>query len=206
MIREPPQGLSPGKIRELEKSIEVYIREKGYHVGDNRQLAEEWKNEAQSEKGFYDPVSGQLDWPKIHACLMKAIERVNEKQNIDAVIFIQVVSRPARLMGDRVYWDGCSKKVYDDNGDEVLEVNWRGEIEGLSLRVQIFNRDRLLLFENIGALEFPYILHNSYQDINLKWKDTLRFDSNEIKEGMAIAFHPFIQDIRFPKHPKFYGN
>ena len=139
-----------------------------------------------------------------NSCLIKVIAKTKETEKFDGVVFIQLIERPAKLMGDRVYWDGCSRKLLDDDGNVITEVSWRGEMNALSLLVQVFNDNHQLVFQNIGAIEFPFELKEEYDSKEFVWKKELQFNQDEIEEGISIAFHPLIYYSKYPKKPNYY--
>lgn len=204
MIRSNPKGTDYKKAKNLETAIEDYVRASGYSVMSNALLANKWRTEAQMAGGFFNPMSGEIDGVKISTCLMKAIGKTKEEEAFDGVVFAQLVERPAILMGDRVYWDGCSRKILDDNNDVVTGISWSGEMKAISLQIQVFDKNHQLIFQNIGPIEFPFELMSSYNSKEFVWKDTLQFNTDETKEGIGIAFYPFIGNVNYPKNPKFY--
>ena len=204
MIRDRPNGTDLTQIRKLEEKILNYLHTNGYVVEENELLVKNWQKEADKANGFFDPTTGKIDGSKISICLLKAIGKTREKQDFDGVMFLQLIERPAKLMGDRVYWDGCSRKLFDKNGDVITEVTWRGEMKALSLQVQLFDKEHKLVFQNIGAIEFPYELEESYTEKKFVWKSQLKFEDKEIEEGIKIALHPLIRFEGFPKNPNYY--
>jgi hypothetical protein len=133
MIQMRPKGADLKKINELEELIKNYLTRNGYDVISNKLLVDNWHNEIKNIDGFFDPSTGELDAQKISVCLMKAIAKTKEEVKIDGVIFIQLIERPAKLIGDRVYWDGCSRKLLDEYGNELVDIIWQGEMKALSL-------------------------------------------------------------------------
>jgi hypothetical protein len=107
-------------------------------------------------------------------------------------------------MGDRIYWDGCSRKIFDNKGDVITDVAWRGEMNALSLQTQVFDNQHNLIFQNIGAIEFPFELMESYTEKQFEWKKSLQFKDEEIEEGIRIALHPLVPYEMYPKEPNFY--
>jgi hypothetical protein len=204
MIRSRPKGTAMSEIRKLEEKIQDYLRSNGYEIEKNDALIKNWQNEADKVNGFFDPTTGRIDGSKISMCLLKAIGQTREKQSFDGVLFVQLIERPAKLMGDRVYWDGCSRKLLDENGDVITDVTWRGEIKALSLKVQLFDKNHNLVFQNIGAIEFPYELEESYAQKQFIWKKQLEFKDEEIEEGIKVAMHPLIRFEGYPEKPNYY--
>lgn len=204
MIREPPQGASISTMNRLEESINAYLIKNGFNIISNELLTENWKEVIKGIPGFYDPATGQIDLNTINSCLLQAIEKTKQKKQFDGVLFFQLIERPANLMGDRVYWDGCSRHILDDDGQIITDVTWRGESKALSLLAQLFDGNNNLIFQNIGAIEFPYELQENYNSKELKWKDTLQFKQKDILEGIAIALHPLIFYSKYPQKPNFY--
>lgn len=204
MIRALPQGSNTHGIRRLEKRIENHLRSSGYEVLPNGLLAKNWVFEVEKVDGFFDPTTGRIDASKIARCLANAIEKTRENQDIDGVVFVQIIERPAKMVGDRVYWDGCARRIFDSRGDIVSDVSWRGEMKALSLQVQLFDKQHNLVFQNIGGIEFPFELVEEYAETRLEWKKELRFRDEEVEEGARIALHPLVHYGNYPKEPRFY--
>jgi hypothetical protein len=204
MIQARPQGTDAATIKRFEMKIKEYLVSHEYIVESNDTLARNWKIESDKMDGFFDPSTGRLDAAKINICLIKAIAKTKEEQVFNGVLYIQLVERPAKLMGDRVYWDGCSRKLLDANGDVITATEWRGEMKGLSLQAQLFDGNHYMVFQNIGAIEFPFELDEDQNGKQFVWKKTLQFKDDEIKEGISIALHPLIPYDNYPRKPSFY--
>jgi hypothetical protein len=204
MIRARPQGINTQKISKLEAKITDYLHTNRYEIESNDLLVKNWEHEAGEFGGFFNPYTGKIDASKIAMCLVKAIGKTHEEQNFDGVLFVQLIERPAKLMGDRVYWDGCSRKLLDDNGDVITDVTWRGEMAALSIQVQLFDNQHHLVFQNIAAIEFPYELVEDHMEKKFVWKKELLFKDEEIEEGIGIALHPLIHYDRYPAKPNYY--
>jgi hypothetical protein len=203
MVRERPRGMSAGDLRRFEDAFAGYVESHGYVVVNNASLMEKWRTEEKGAHGFFDPVSGKIDSAKLNVCLQRTIAQTHAEQDFDGVILPQFVLRPARLMGDRVYWDGSDRKIFEYNGDVVVNVDWRGEIDALSLQVQVFNKAHDEVLRNTGAIEFPFVLKKAYGREEFVWKDSLQLINEEIMEGIGVALHPFIPFADYPQRPRF---
>jgi hypothetical protein len=204
MIRARPRGTDYAMMKNIEHIIKNYMERNGYVVVSNKILEENWKNEVKNMDGFFDPATGKIDASKISGCLIKTIAKTKETEEFDGVVFIPLIERPAKLMGDRVYWDGCARKLLNDNGDVITEVTWRGEMKALSLQIQVFDNNHHLVFQSVGGIEFPYELKEEYSSKEFAWKKKMQFKEDEIFEGIAIAFHPLIQYDKYPEKPVYY--
>ncbi len=204
MVWDKPKGATDQCIAKVETTIEEYLKDNGFSVLSNKILEKHWEEESQKAGGFFDPRTGKVNGSKVSKHLMNTIKIAGEIQNFDAIIFLRIMKRPAKLVGDRVYWDGSSRKIYDDNGDVITDVTWQGEIGALSLSIQIFNRNQKLLFRSVGALEFPYEFSKTYTKKEFVWKQQFNFNTDEVMEGISVALHPFIAYKNYPKNPQFY--
>lgn len=204
LIREIPKGADPEKIRRLNRAIELYVKENGFTVVSNEQFVSNWTNQSKAAGGFFDASTGKINAAKIARYLGYALEDTKRNQKFDAFIDAQIIERPARLMGDRVYWDGSFRSIFDERGDKVIDVSWRGEPDALSLLIVVFGASNSVVFKSIGALEFPRVLKEMDNGQVLAWKDSLQFNKDEIEEAVKIAFHPFIKFDKYPQEPNFY--
>lgn len=204
MVQTRPQGMSVEQLRWLEKELALYMQTNGYQTLPNDILQRLWNSETAAISGFFNPSNGKVDADKISTCLMRAIAKTRNEQAVDGVLFVQLVQRPAKLMGDRVYWDGGARRIYDENGNVTTGVSWSGEMSALSLQIQLFNSNHQIVFQSIGPVEFPFVYQSGFRERQFVWKKQFILDEDEIHEGIAIALHPLIPYAGYPKHPQFY--
>jgi hypothetical protein len=204
MIRERPNNMSVQQIDKIDSMIAQYLEQNGIHVFSDSSLVSAWENETKKIGGFFDQTTGELIGSKINTCLTKSVTQVRQKIPVDGTVLTQFIARSAQLAGDRVYWDGCSRKLFDPNKNFISEGSFSGKIDALSLQVMIFDRDNQLVFQNIGGIEFPYILSDPDDTKEFVWKDSLTFNPVDAFESICLVFHPFIKWAKYPKSPNFY--
>jgi hypothetical protein len=204
MIRERPKRMSVQQIDKIDSMLAHYLEQNGIHVFSDSSLVSAWENESKKMGGFFDQTTGELIGSKINTCLTKSITQVRQKIPVDGTVLAQFIVRSAQLAGDRVYWDGCSRKLFDPNKNFISEGSFSGKIDALSLQIKIFNRNNQLVFQNIGGIEFPYILSDPEDTKEFVWKDSLTLNQSDVYESICLAFHPFIKWVKYPKSPYFY--
>jgi hypothetical protein len=203
MVRELPKGMGVRHAMQLESAIAGYLTAHGLQVEPSRALVEAWQSEAVSAGGFFDPLSGAVDSVKIRRALARAMAEAQKTTPVDAVILAQIVKRDATLAGDHVYWDGCARRFVDSRGDVVTDGDFRGEADGLSLQVGVYDAEQYAVFRSCGGLLFPYAVLETYQHREFVWKIPKTLDSLDAQASVRTAFHPFVPWDRYPQNPRY---
>ena len=55
-----------------------------------------------------------------------------------------------------------------------------------------------------GAIEYPFVYKSDVNERLFVGKEKLVLDGEEVREGIAIALHPFIPYQDYPEQPKLY--
>lgn len=104
--------------------------------------------------GFFNPYTGKLDKEKTKKWRRMLIREMEEKYNVDAVMFSSIRKVTAHFSSDRAKWDGASESVGKDRFlKTIMGISHSGDISALSLIVELREVNDSLLYLNAGGIQ-----------------------------------------------------
>jgi hypothetical protein len=191
--RYPRLALAPLEIPRLKERYARLLHAKlsalGFEVAGDEDFEELWAAERSAANGFYDVLTGLPDTVKLSAARAHVFAKLRERYHLSAIVVPSIVSRAAPYRFGYAKWDGISESV--SGGGSVLfnasifnsNIGYIGELEALSLRIQIIDDANRVLFEGIGGIELAqHLEHGSVAPVR---EDTLF--ANAAKDSTAIS-------------------
>lgn len=135
----------------------------GFEVTGADEVQRLWAGERAAAGGFYDSWTGRPDLAKIQAARARLSAVLHERGNVSALAWPSIVLRTAACGEGYARWDGVTQPV--SGGGSLLfnksifnsGLNYSGELEAHSLRLQITDETGQVLFEGLGGVELTQL-------------------------------------------------
>lgn len=146
------------------------------------------------------------------------VRRLHARRPFDVLVAPNLVFRDARIQysTQNAIWDGVKRPLevvghHHMSGSVYTDSKMMGEISAVSLYLVAFDPDGTRIFESYGGLDLvheaklgtEYHYDNNRHrypvaTVEFRLKNRRLDDEEELQEGVAMAFHPFLVS---PAHP-----
>lgn len=201
---EPTRYYLQNAATHVDEIVKTYLQDHGYTVAPNYVFENAWNQAIHIYGDMYDPTTGKVDPTTYRAVMYSAFKALKDSTDIDAVIFTDVVEQNAAHdvgMDHLAQWDGVSRKPkFASAGAEGVpeDFNWSQTVKVASLVVTIYSTSLEGLFSSRGGLDVLQAIDSRGGDTNFTRRKHVLDSDDTIKEGVAIAFHPFIKMKHYP--------
>jgi hypothetical protein len=163
---EMPVGELPQRERVLAHYRELLtarLTTLGFEVTGRDDLGKLWAAERAAAGGFYDPATGHANLAKINAARARVTAALKERDGVSALAWPEIIARKAACGEGYARWDGVTQPV--SGGGSLLfnksifntSLNYSGELDARSLRLQISDETGQVLFEGLGGIELTQL-------------------------------------------------
>lgn len=190
----------------IDKRVEQYLEEQGIEVSPQRLFEQHWKTAVRAYGNPVDPTSGKVNQKTFALALISVRDQLRKSNNIDAIVFTELLEQEVAFSGGLKHlarWHGVSRKpTLQGPGDGVsADFNWNKPAKAVSLRVSIYDMDLQRLFISIGGLDTTEAIDSRSSSGRFVRRRSLLENESHIREGIELAFHPFIPMDDYPGVP-----
>ena len=131
---------------------------------------------------------------------------MKEETQLDAFVFTDLVELEVPFSGGLKHiarWDGVSRKPsLQGPGDGVsADFDWNMQAAVASLQVSIYDIELQRLFASRGGIDATDAIDTRSSTGRYIRRRNILENENNIKEGVQLAFHPFIEMEKWPGNP-----
>jgi len=151
----------------------------------------------------YDYTTGRTDPVTQQKVLYDTFVGLREQQpELDAIIFTDIIERQVTFsvgMKRVARFDGVSRgpRMQGPGQGVPADFNWAKLVDAASLAVYIFNMEGQRVFHSIGGMSLTESIDTKGTPKFARSRTILDSDS-QIREGVEIAFHPWIPMKNYP--------
>ena len=189
----------------IDAMVSAYLKENGFKVLPQREFEQRWNSAVRAYGNPVDPTSGNGNM-KTFAQIMTSVRDDMRDTGLDAFIFTDLVELQTAFSGGLQHvarWDGVTRKpTLQGPGDGVsADFDWATLVDVASLQVSIYDVELQRVFASRGGLDATQAIDSRSSDGRyVRRREILENEAN-IKEGIALAFHPFIKSENWPGNP-----
>jgi hypothetical protein len=180
-----------------------YLKKQGFKVLDDNIYSQALSvSEAQFGDPF-DPSSGKIDMAKKQQVLADVFRQLRESQpSLDAVIFTELIDREVYFntgLKRVARWDGVSRPpLMQGPGQGVpTDFNWAQAVDAVSIGIYIFTIEGQRMFIGVGGMSMTEAIDTKGTPRFKRYRNVLS-NKSQIREGIELAFHPFIPMKKYP--------
>jgi len=190
--------------RRTKALIRDYLRSNGYEILPNYQFDNAWKQASRTYGNVFDPSTGKVNANAWRATMVTLADKLRAETQADAIIFADlIVHETSHNIGQNHYakWYGVTRKpsIKGASNGIPVDFDWTQPVRAASLQVTIFGVAKLeQLFSSIGGVDTLQTLNLKGSDAGYTRRKKLLDNSDNLDEGIKIAFHPFIPMANYP--------
>lgn len=189
----------------IDTFVSAYLKENGFKVLPQRDFEQRWNAAVRSYGNPVDPTSGKVNM-KTFSLIMTAIRDEMRKSGLDAFVFTDLVELQTSFSGGLQHvarWDGVSRKpTIQGPGDGVsADFDWAMLLDVASIQISIYDIELQRIFAGRGGIDATQAVDSrSSKGRYIRRREILENETN-IKEGVELAFYPFIKSENWPGNP-----
>lgn len=184
-------------LSDMFSAVAGYIRDRG----DTLETIS-WKDAtAQWAKSIIEVQESEALENNFETAMRVYVAHLGKTHSFDAVISPSIVYRNTKTRDRTVKWDGVFRKMKVINlsqeaKNKGLKRKIAVAISGVSFHVMVFNPDGDLIFQKYGGLDLAHNVDMAGAEFTmsprLSLKEDLLKESDHLREGLGVAFDPYL--------------
>ena len=178
----------------VQSEIESYMQKNGFDVLSSDKCESAFIHNISKTGGFFSQQTGKIDAKLLQKCINETITELKKGSDYSAMVIPFFAFSPLSLK--RPYtngtWDGVKRKVKNNS---ISGVSFSA-VQTMSIKLIVISNSGDSVFESIGGIDFIQKVKEAGSSddlgIGLVVKEAKEFSIEDIREGIEIAFHPFI--------------
>ncbi len=162
-------------------SVERKLRSYHFEVVSNELIKHDMDSLKESYGGFFSSKTGKADTSKVNSFYKNSMDFVIKKYDVTSILIPYLIVQNARIENHAINWHGRS--VYS-----FRVGNATGNMPALSLYINIYDKNRKLIFDNAGGIQ-PLSKLNFLKFESIS-EDELLADPKDLSEAIKIVFEP----------------
>lgn len=199
---EPTRYFLQKPAARIDAKVKQYLEKNGYQVAPNYEFDNAYNQAVRTYGNLYDPTSGRVDpttWRAVMASTIKALQG----SNVDAIIFTDLIERDVSHtvgLDHLAMWDGVSRKPGFSTASASLSegFDWNKQLKAATLVITIYTTDLEGVFTGRGGLDTLQVINAKSTPATYVRRKNALTNNDNLEEGIAIAFHPFIPMENYP--------
>ena len=190
----------------IDGQVSTYLKNNGYKVLPQREFKQHWNNAVRAFGDPVDPTTGKVNMKTFSQIMVSVRDRMREESNVDAFVFTDVVELEVAFSGGLKHlakWDGVSRKpsLQGPGSGVSTDFDWNMQAAVASLQVSIYDMELQRVFISRGGLDATDAIDTRSSTGRYVRRRNILENEDYIKEGVALAFHPFIKMKDWPGDP-----
>ncbi len=201
----PSRSYLEKEAKRIDGYVDKYLREKGYKVLPQREFKQHWSTAVRAFGNPVDPTSGKINM-KTFAQIMVSVRDQMKKSNLDAFIFTDLLELQVSFSSGLKHiarWDGVNRKpTLQGPGSGVsADFDWYKQASVASMQISIYDIELQRLFTSRGGLDATEAIDTRSSSGRYIRRRNILENLTYLREGIELAFHPFIEMEAWPGNP-----
>lgn len=187
----------------LDDETSQFLSKRGYNLLSSRLFSSIWHKTKQNYGSIFNPNTGKMTVGFEKALASTLNKLFTQQPQLDAVIFTDLIeSRIQFGSGGKktAMWDGVQRKIKVQGVGEAFKTdyNWLKNISGLSIAITVIDRDLNIVQHSVGGIQIAHAIEVRNKTGEFVRRKNLLRNKKEIKQGLELAFHPWINMKSYP--------
>lgn len=201
----PSRSYLTKEAKRVDGMVESYLKANGYKVLPQREFKQHWSTAERAFGNPVDPTTGKVNM-KTFAQIMTSIQEQMKKSGLDAFIFTDLLELQQSFSNGLKHlarWDGVSRKPsLQGPGNGVSgDFDWYKPASVASLQISMYDIELQHLFSSRGGLDATDAIDTRSSSGRFVRRRSILENEKNVNEGIALAFHPFIEMKNWPGNP-----
>jgi len=181
----------------IRDNIFSYLSNNNFEVLPKKPFVDSWVKSSDEVGGIFEPHTGLFSRKRFEKCLNLTINDLSKIYDFNYIVFPELIVENVKLNSDSTgaMWDGVKRKL---PGSGFHKLEWK-KAPASSIVITVFNNDGDLHFLSKGGLEFMVKSTRKGHVFHFEKRNDLFKNSDNLTEGIKIAFHPFVFWEQYPK-------
>lgn len=190
----------------IDAMIADYLKENGIRVIPSRAFEQKWRRATRVYGDVWNPTTGAMNQKAFIQSMIAVRDELAEAEKPDAIVFTDIIEKETAFSGGLQHiarWDGASRKPsLQGPGDGVsADFDWGRPAKAASLWVNIYDMELQRVFSSIGGLDMVEAIDTRSSSGRYVRRRSILENDNYLREGIKLAFHPFIVMEKYPGKP-----
>ena len=205
-LGSPSRSYLEKEAPRIDGYVSTFLKDNGYKVLPQRQFKQHYNNAVRAFGNPVDPTTGKVNMKTFSQIMQSVRDRMQEETKLDAFVFTDLVELEVPFSGGLKHiarWDGVSRKPsLQGPGDGVsADFDWNMQASVASLQISIYDMELQRLFASRGGMDATDAIDTRSSTGRYVRRRNVLENENNIKEGISLAFHPFIEMNKWPGNP-----
>ena len=201
----PSRSYLDRESKRIDGMVEQYLESNGYKVLPQREFKQHWSTAERAFGNPVDPTTGKVNM-KTFAQIMTSVRDQMKDSGLDAFVFTDLLELQESFSNGLKHlarWDGVSRKPsLQGPGSGVSgDFDWYKPASVASMQVSIYNIELQHLFSSRGGLDATDAIDTRSSSGRFIRRRGILENEAHVNEGIALAFHPFIEMEDWPGNP-----
>ena len=189
----------------IDTMVNAYLKENGFKVLPQREFEQRWNTAVRAFGDPVDPTTGKVNM-KTFSQIMINVRDEMRNLDLDAFIFTDLVELQTAFSGGLQHlarWDGVTRKPsLQGPGDGVsADFDWSMLVAVASLQISIYNMELQRVFASRGGIDATEAIDSRSSTGRYIRRRQMLENDTFIREGIELAFYPFIPSKNWPGNP-----
>jgi hypothetical protein len=190
----------------IDGRVASYLENNGYDVIPQRVFRGHWNTAVRAFGDPVDPTTGRVNMRTFSQIMQSVRDAMQEETDVDAFVFTDLVELEAAFNGGLKHlarWDGVTRRpTLQGPGSGVSgDFDWNMPASVVSLQVTIFDSELQRLFVSRGGIDATDAIDTRSSGGRYVRRRDILANEAHIREGIRLAFHPFIEMKDWPGNP-----
>ena len=190
----------------IDGYLTLYLKEHGYKVLPQREFTQHWNNAVRAFGNPVDPTTGKVNMKTFSQIMQSVRDRMQEETDLDAFVFTDLVELEVAFNGGLKHlarWDGVSRKpsLQGPGAGVSADFDWNKQAAVASLQVSIYDMELRRVFLGRGGMDATDAIDTRSSDGRYVRRRNILENETNVKEGIQLAMHPFIEMKNWPGNP-----
>ena len=188
--------------RKIKRMVKNYLESNGYQVLPNYHIENAWNIASRTYGNVYDPSTAKIDINAWRGAMISNGKVLRQQTDAEAIIFADLFEHEIQhnnSMRHYARWLGVTRKpALQGTGGVPMDFDWSQRIKAASLKVTIYDISLTRVFSSRGGIDTLHAVDLKRSNPAFVRRKSLLKSEAHIKEGIEIAFHPFIPMEAYP--------
>jgi hypothetical protein len=190
----------------IDRMVTDYLEENGFRVIPGRAFEQKWRTATRIYGDVWDPTTGSMNQKAFIQSMVAVRDELLGSEKPDAIVFTDLLEQEVPFSGGLQHlarWHGVSRKpTLQGPGDGVsADFDWSRPAKAASLWVNIYDMELQRVFTSIGGLDMVEAIDTRSSSGRFVRRRSILENSSYLREGIELAFHPFIVMEDYPGKP-----
>lgn len=190
----------------IDGYVSTYLKNNGYKVLPQREFKQHWNNAVLAYGDPIDPTTGKVNMKTFSQIMVSVRDRMTEETDLDAFVFTDLVELEIAFSAGLKHiarWDGVQRKpsLQGPGNGVSTDFDWNMQAAVASIQISVYDMELQRVFVSRGGMDATEAIDTRSSSGRYVRRRNILENEDNVKEGIALALHPFIEMEDWPGNP-----